>query len=130
MSLLRGVGGGGGGLMRGIKIPLYNNTSLWQKCRGGGLCARGGVFAGHYGMYMCYTGIFFLILELNRLIVALDAVAEKALSSSDSFIPERKKRIIADIPSSLKPPPDAPGWAIKPDCRTNDKGNLLYLNFV
>ena len=73
---------------------------------------------------------FFLILELNRLIVALDAVAEKALSSSDSFTPERKKRIIADIHSSLKPPPDAPGWAIKPDCRTNDKGNLLYLNFL
>ena len=63
--------------------------------------------------------IFFLILELNRLIVALDAAAEKALSSSDSFTPERKKRIIADIPSPLKPPPDAPGWAIKPDCMQN-----------
>ena len=82
-------------------------------------------------MYMCYTGFFFfLILQLNRLIVALDGAAEKALSSSDSFTPERKKRIIADIPSSLKPPPDASGWAIKPDCRTNDKGNLLYLNFI
>ena len=81
-------------------------------------------------MYMCYTVFFFLILEFNRLIVALDAATEKALSSSDSFTPERKKRIIADIPSSLKPPPDAPGWAIKPDCRTNDKGNLLYLNFL
>ena len=78
----------------------------------------------------CVTLDFFLILELNRLIVALDAATEKALSSSDSFTPERKKRIIADIPSSLKPPPDASGWAIKPDCRTNDKGNLLYLNFL
>ena len=64
-------------------------------------------------MYMCYTGFFFLILELNRLIVALDAAAEKALSSSDSFTPEQKKRIIADIPSSIKPPPDAPEWAAR-----------------
>ena len=79
----------------------------------------------------CVTlGFFFLILELNHLIVTLDAAAKKALSSSDSFTPEQKKRIIADIPSSLKPSPDAPGWPIKPDCRTNDKGNLLYLNFL
>ena len=113
--------------MRGIKIPQYKFA---PKMQGGGLCASGGVFAGHYGMYMCYTGFFFLILELNCLIVVLDDAAEKALSSRDSFTPERKKRIIADIPSSLKPPLDAPGWAIKPDCRTNDKSNLLYLNFL
>ena len=36
----------GGGLMRGIKIP---QQEFALKCRGG-LCARGGVFAGHYGI--------------------------------------------------------------------------------
>ena len=42
MSLLRG---GGGGVMRGIKIPQYEFA---LKMQGGGLCARGGIFAGHY----------------------------------------------------------------------------------
>ena len=32
--------------MRGIKIPLQNFALKMQ----GGLCARGGVFAGHYGI--------------------------------------------------------------------------------
>ena len=40
--------------MREIK---YLNTSLHQKCRG--LMREGGVFAGHYDMYVCYTGFFF-----------------------------------------------------------------------
>ena len=35
--------------MRGIKIPQQDFA---LKCRGGGLCARGGVFAGHYGTYL------------------------------------------------------------------------------
>ena len=47
MSLLRGGGGGGGGLMRGIKIPQYEFVLKIQ----GGLCARGSVFAGHYGTW-------------------------------------------------------------------------------
>ena len=38
--------------MRGIKIPQYEFA---PKMQGGG---GGGVFAGHYGMYMCYTGFF------------------------------------------------------------------------
>ena len=33
--------------MRGIKIPQHEFA---LKMQGGGLCARGGVFAGHYGM--------------------------------------------------------------------------------
>ena len=37
---------GGGGLMHGIKIPLHDFA---LKMQGGGLRARGGVFAGHYG---------------------------------------------------------------------------------
>ena len=45
--------GGGGGLMRGIKIPQYEFALKMQG--GGGLCARGGVFAGHYGM-CCVCG--------------------------------------------------------------------------
>ena len=40
-----GGGGGGGGLMRGIKIPPHDFPLKMQ----GGLCVRGGVFAGHYG---------------------------------------------------------------------------------
>ena len=36
----------GGGLMRGIKIPLHDFALKMQ----GGLCARGGVFAGHFGI--------------------------------------------------------------------------------
>ena len=43
---MRLLGGGGGGLMRGIKIPQYKFALKMQ----GGLCARGGVFAGHYGI--------------------------------------------------------------------------------
>ena len=120
--------GGGGAYARD------RNTSIQCKFAPkmqGGAYARGEAYLQDTTVCTCVTlFFFFLILELNRLIVALDAVAEKALSSSDSFTPERKKRIIADIHSSLKPPPDAPGWAIKPDCRTNDKGNLLYLNFL
>ena len=112
--------------MRGIKIPQYEFAPKMQ----GGLMREGGRICGTLRYVHVLHWFFSLILELNCLIVALDAAAEKALSSSDSFTPERKKRIIADIPSSLKPPPDAPGWAIKPDCRTNDKGNLLYLNFL
>ena len=38
-------GGGGGELMRGIKIPLQDFALKMQ----GGLCARGGIFEGHYG---------------------------------------------------------------------------------
>ena len=34
--------------MRGIKIPLHDFALKMQG--GGGLCARGGVFAGHYGI--------------------------------------------------------------------------------
>ena len=34
--------------MRGIKIPQYEFA---LKMQGGGLCARGGVFAGHYGTW-------------------------------------------------------------------------------
>ena len=34
--------------MRGIKIPQYEFALKMQ----GGLCARGGVFAGHYGNYI------------------------------------------------------------------------------
>ena len=37
----------GGGLMRGIKIPLHDFALKMQ----GGLCVRGGVFAGHYGSW-------------------------------------------------------------------------------
>ena len=36
--------GGGGGLIRETKVPVQE---LWLKM-GGGLFARGGVFAGHY----------------------------------------------------------------------------------
>ena len=39
-------GGGGGGLMHGIKIPLQDCPLNMQ----GGLCASGDVFAGHYGI--------------------------------------------------------------------------------
>ena len=48
---LLGGGGGGGGLMRGIKIPQYEFA---LKMQGGGLCARGGVFAGHYGIMVLF----------------------------------------------------------------------------
>ena len=34
--------------MCGIKIPLHD-FALKKPGGGGGLCARGGVFAGHYG---------------------------------------------------------------------------------
>ena len=40
--------GGVGGLMRGIKIPQQEFVRKMQ----GGLCAMGGVFAGHYGSHM------------------------------------------------------------------------------
>ena len=36
--------------MRGIKIP-QQVLDFALKRQGGGLCARGGVFAGHYGIY-------------------------------------------------------------------------------
>ena len=101
--------------MRGIKIPQYEFAPKMQ----GRLKREGGRICRTLRYVHVLHWVFFLILELNRLIVALDAVAEKALSSSDSFTPEQKKRINADIPSSLKPPPDAPGWAIKPDCMQN-----------
>ena len=35
--------------MSGIKIPLHD-FALKMQGGGGGLCARGGVFAGHYGI--------------------------------------------------------------------------------
>ena len=35
--------------MRGIKIPLQDFP---LKMQGGGLCVRGGVFAGHYGIIL------------------------------------------------------------------------------
>ena len=35
--------------MRGIKILLHDFA---LKMQGGGLCARGGVFAGHYGILL------------------------------------------------------------------------------
>ena len=41
--------------MRGIKIPQQDFA---LKCRGGGLCAKGGIFAGHYGIcngLLCYN---------------------------------------------------------------------------
>ena len=44
--------------MCGIKIPLQDIT---LKMQGGGLCARGGVFAGHYG-----TGIMSQIKRVCR----------------------------------------------------------------
>ena len=40
--------GKGWGLMRGITIPQQEFT---LKMQGGGLCARGGVFAGYYGKW-------------------------------------------------------------------------------
>ena len=59
--------------MREIK---YLNTSLHQKCRGR-WCICGTL--RYVRVLHCF--FFFLILELNHLIVALDAAAEKALSS-------------------------------------------------
>ena len=41
-------------------------------------------------LHLLHRGLF-LILGLNCLIVALDAVAEKGLSNRDSFTPEWKK---------------------------------------
>ena len=46
--------GGRGGLMRGIKIPPQD-FALKMQGGGGGLCARGGIFAGHYGKYEIFT---------------------------------------------------------------------------
>ena len=51
----------------------------------------------------CVTLFFFLILEVNRLIVPLDAAAEKALSSSDSFTPEQRKGSLLTFPHPLNP---------------------------
>ena len=54
MSLLLGGGRGGGeveGLMHEIKIP-QQEFALKMQGGGGGLYARGGVFAGHYGTYL------------------------------------------------------------------------------
>ena len=39
------------GLMRGIKIPQQDFALKRQ----GGLCARGGVFVGHYGTFKMQT---------------------------------------------------------------------------
>ena len=58
-----GGGGGGGGLMRGIKIPQQYFALKMQGGGGGGgggLCAREGVFAGHYGTVVFYTSFGFL----------------------------------------------------------------------
>lgn len=83
------------------------------------LCIHSGLFAVKSVILMS-----FLILELNRLMAALDTAADKVLSSSEAFTPERKKRVISDVPSSLVPPTDVTEWAIKSDsnCGTNDKG--------
>lgn len=72
----------------------------------------------------CVTLMSFLILELNRLMAALDTAADKALSSSEAVTPVRQKRVTSDVPSSLVLPTDSPEWAIKSDsnCRTNGNG--------
>ena len=44
--------------MRGIKIPQYEFA---LKNAGGGLCARGGIFAGHYGIY--YQVLLFVVIK-------------------------------------------------------------------
>jgi len=41
--------------MRGIKIPQQYFALKMQ----GGLCARGGVFAGHYGTYLVSSPPYF-----------------------------------------------------------------------
>ena len=41
--------GRGGGLIRETKLPMQE---LELKMQGGGLCARGGVIAGFYGIYV------------------------------------------------------------------------------
>ena len=56
-------------------------------------------------------------LELNELIVKLDALASDAAKTQNNFIPERKERIVATIPSSQPPPSNAPEWALKPQWR-------------
>ena len=47
--------------MRGIKIPQQDFPLKMP--RGGGLCARGGVFAGHYGI--CLAQYHYLLGELE-----------------------------------------------------------------
>ena len=69
-----------------------------------------------YASVIYYFNEFTLLIiltELNRLIALLDTAASKALSETDAFSPERKERVISDLPSALKPPPDAPTWALK-----------------
>ena len=48
--------------MRGIKIPQQDFALKMQ----GGLCARGGVFAGHYGKCLVYMTFDTSLTVLNQ----------------------------------------------------------------
>ena len=49
------------GLRRGIKTRTSARLCAKNAGGGGGLCARGGVFAGHYGMYQSMASFTFNI---------------------------------------------------------------------
>ena len=66
-----------------------------------------------YNTYFSEFTLLIMLTELNRLMTLLDTAASKALSETDAFSPERKERVISDVPSALKPPPDAPPWALR-----------------
>ena len=53
---------GGGGLMRGIKIPLHDFALKMQ----GGLMREGGVFAGHYGNCMTFGSVGVMTSQSNH----------------------------------------------------------------
>ena len=74
--------------------------------------------------------LFFFIPELNHLISLIDAEADKALNSAGNdsmFIPERKKRVVSDEPSTLQPPPNAPAWAVQSVVET---GTIVVITCV
>ena len=43
------------------------------------------------------------------------------------FIPERKKRVVSDEPSTLQPPPNAPAWAVQSVVET---GTIVVITCV
>ena len=57
--------------------------------------------------------IIVVLIELNDLIVKLDAAADVAAKSVPTFTPERKQRVVS-------PPADAPDWAVQPEYRKSE----------
>ena len=63
--------------------------------------------------------ISIILLELNDLIVKLDAAADVVAKSVPTFTPKRKQRVVSATPSTstLSPPADAPDWEVRPEYR-------------